>query len=200
MNPHTDNALRNTNSTRQGRLRPAKSDRGIKSIHSSCIVSVHDPVIKHERVEYVNTNVFGFRDQIPSVDKTDLTTFGKRLAYARVLRGFKAQEDLAKAVGITQAAIGNFESGQRKKPRDIVRLAAALKVRPEWLEFGEGPMDFLDTKLRDDVFELARLIQHLSAQQMKLIRELVIALGHPNDGSPVGTPTIGSQIDDHENV
>lgn len=49
------------------------------------------------------------------------------------------QKDLALASGLTQSAIGNYESGQREPSgQALVRLANALKVTPEWLNDGEG--------------------------------------------------------------
>ncbi|WP_279636180.1 helix-turn-helix transcriptional regulator [Achromobacter veterisilvae] len=52
------------------------------------------------------------------------------------------QKDLALASGLTQSAIGNYESGQRVEPsgQALVGLAQALKVSPGWLSHGdEGP-------------------------------------------------------------
>jgi len=46
------------------------------------------------------------------------------------------QEDVAKRVGISQAAIHKITSGQTTKPRCIVVLAKSLGVTPEWLENG----------------------------------------------------------------
>lgn len=48
------------------------------------------------------------------------------------------QKDLALASGLTQSAIGNYESGQRMEPsgQALVGLAEALKVSPGWLSHG----------------------------------------------------------------
>lgn len=49
------------------------------------------------------------------------------------------QKDLALASGLTQSAIGNYESGQRVEPsgQALVGLAQALKVSPGWLSHGD---------------------------------------------------------------
>ncbi|WP_431688934.1 LexA family protein [Hahella sp. NBU794] len=47
------------------------------------------------------------------------------------------QEDLAKAVGISQTAIHKLEEGRTKKPRHIIELARALRCQPEWLLTGK---------------------------------------------------------------
>ena len=48
------------------------------------------------------------------------------------------QEELAKAVGVSQNAIHKLEDGTTKKPRNIIDLAQALKCSPNWLQYG-GP-------------------------------------------------------------
>ncbi len=70
-----------------------------------------------------------------------LDTFSHRLRNARVLQGW-TQKDLAVASGLSQSAIGNYESGQRAQPssRALLSLTQALGVQPLWLSSGEGPM------------------------------------------------------------
>lgn len=53
------------------------------------------------------------------------------------------QAELAQAVGCGQGAINNYESGARDNPRDLLQLAAALKVNPQWLKTGDGAKDSL---------------------------------------------------------
>lgn len=66
-------------------------------------------------------------------------TFSDRLKHARQLRGF-TQHDLARVSGVSQSAIGSYESGQRQTSRSGRRLAQALDVDPDWLETGVGDM------------------------------------------------------------
>jgi len=66
-------------------------------------------------------------------------TFGDRLRHARKAQGW-TQKALGEASGLSQSAIGNYESGQRYSSRALLRLAAALNVSPRWLDSGQGPM------------------------------------------------------------
>jgi transcriptional regulator with XRE-family HTH domain len=72
-------------------------------------------------------------------------TFSQRVRLARMACGW-TQKELASASGLTQSAIGNYESGQRNQPPGdaLLRLAEALSVTPLWLSQGGGPMDISD--------------------------------------------------------
>lgn len=50
------------------------------------------------------------------------------------------QDDLGKATGLTQPAIFKLLSGKTQRTTRLAEIAKALKVRPEWLATGEGPM------------------------------------------------------------
>jgi hypothetical protein len=56
------------------------------------------------------------------------------------LRGY-TQQDLARACGLSQSAIGSYETSQRLSSRSVRRLALVLNVSLDWLEMGRGPMD-----------------------------------------------------------
>ncbi|WP_156522952.1 helix-turn-helix domain-containing protein [Bordetella ansorpii] len=75
-------------------------------------------------------------------NKNKLETFGQRLRSARLGAGW-TQKELAGESGLTQSAIGNYESEQRVEPTGaaLVRLAQALRVTPEWLSQGRPPTD-----------------------------------------------------------
>lgn len=64
---------------------------------------------------------------------TPVSTFADRLKQAREAAGFKSQAALAKAMGISPGSIGNWETGIRQQPRDLLPLARALGVSPYWL-------------------------------------------------------------------
>lgn len=66
-----------------------------------------------------------------------MKTFGQRVRTARLQRGW-TQNELAKASGLTQSAIGNYEKGWRTDPTSaaLLKLASALNVTPEWLQQG----------------------------------------------------------------
>ena len=91
----------------------------------------------------VITNVFGF-----GVPITFVNTFGSRLRHARMLRRL-TQKELADACGLSQGSIGNYESGSRRNPKDVFRIAEALNIEPAWLAMGTGPMELAPMLLAD---------------------------------------------------
>jgi len=60
----------------------------------------------------------------------------ERLKRAREAAGL-TQPQLAAKIGVSQGTIGNIETGLRKRPRDLLAIAAALRVDPHWLETGK---------------------------------------------------------------
>lgn len=48
------------------------------------------------------------------------------------------QPELAKKAGVSQGSISLIEAGERKQPRSLLAIAAALNVTAEWLESGKG--------------------------------------------------------------
>jgi transcriptional regulator with XRE-family HTH domain len=50
------------------------------------------------------------------------------------------QPELAARAGVTPGTIGNIEAGTRRQPRQLLAIADALGVRPEWLQDGVLPM------------------------------------------------------------
>lgn len=81
------------------------------------------------------TNVIVFNHSITIVSK-----FADRLRQARLLRGY-TQAALARACGLSQGAIANYETKSRKTAKDIFKLADALRVNPIWLGQGVGAME-----------------------------------------------------------
>lgn len=67
-----------------------------------------------------------------------MKTLRDRLIYARELRGW-SQGELAARAKCSQGTIGNIESGERKTLRNLVEVARALNVSPDWLYDGKGP-------------------------------------------------------------
>jgi transcriptional regulator with XRE-family HTH domain len=72
-------------------------------------------------------------------------TLGLRI---RTLRKNKkmTQTQLAKAAGVSQATISDYERDQVPNPRsnELLRIAAALETNPEFLVTGEGPANLKD--------------------------------------------------------
>jgi len=69
-----------------------------------------------------------------------VNTFGDRLRQARTLRRL-TQKELAQACGLSQGAIGNYESNSRRQAKEVFRIAEVLDVEPAWLAMGTGPME-----------------------------------------------------------
>lgn len=67
---------------------------------------------------------------------TLVNTIAERMKEARERAGL-SQPALAERAGVSQGTIGNIESGIRKRPRELLAIAAALGVSPEWLENGK---------------------------------------------------------------
>ncbi|WP_273839974.1 XRE family transcriptional regulator [Providencia rettgeri] len=65
------------------------------------------------------------------------TTLAQRLKSARQDTGL-TQSGLAKAVGVSQAAIQKIETGKASKSTKLIEIAKVLGVSPEWLSNGDG--------------------------------------------------------------
>jgi phage repressor protein C with HTH and peptisase S24 domain len=70
---------------------------------------------------------------------THVKSIAERVKWARNERGL-TQAQLAKAARVAQGTIGNLESGARERPRELLAIAQALAVNPEWIESGKGPI------------------------------------------------------------
>lgn len=68
-----------------------------------------------------------------------MNSIAQRLKQAREAAGM-TQPALAEKAGVSQGTIGNIESGLRKRPRELLSIAAALGVNPSWLDTGKGQM------------------------------------------------------------
>jgi len=68
-------------------------------------------------------------------------TLAERLQESLSLAGAN-QSELARAVGIRPASVNDWVSGKTREIEagNLLRAAAFLKVRPEWLAMGKGPM------------------------------------------------------------
>lgn len=71
---------------------------------------------------------------------TDVKTIKDRTKEAREALGLN-QVELAKLAKVSPGTIGNLEAGTRKNPRELLAIAAALQVNPQWLKTGKGPRE-----------------------------------------------------------
>jgi transcriptional regulator with XRE-family HTH domain len=99
---------------------------------------------------------------------------------------------LAEEVGVSQSSIRNIESGFRQRPRELVSIARALRVSPEWLETGKGPkterspLKLVGADAEPSVRALVEYLAEIAAQQRPTLRKnlanlLVDLVEHPED-------------------
>lgn len=110
---------------------------------------------------------------------TLVNNFGSRLRHVRLLRRL-TQKALAEACGLSQGTIGNYETDSRRNPKDIFRIADALRIRPAWLARGTGPMELESMQRVGHLFSGAvwpfpdvdpARIRALTAQQRKILEK-----------------------------
>jgi phage repressor protein C with HTH and peptisase S24 domain len=94
-------------------------------------------ILNHERDMFATTNVIELSGSI-----TTVITIAERLKAAREDAGL-TQEDVATAAGVAQGTVANIESGIRKNPRELLAIAKAVNVHPEWLKSGRGPRELV---------------------------------------------------------
>lgn len=94
-----------------------------------------------------------------------MAIFGERLKEARARKGLN-QEQLAEAMGLTQASISQFEKGQRlPTPKNIDKFAEVLGVPREILA-GDNEGEF-------EKEMLMRNLKTLSPESIRMINQLV---------------------------
>lgn len=71
-----------------------------------------------------------------------MSSFADRIGHVIRLRG-ETNASLARAIGISKQAVGDWVSGKTKnvRPDNLVAAARHLRVRIEWLAIGESPME-----------------------------------------------------------
>ena len=107
---------------------------------------------------------------------------GLRLRHARKVREL-TQVRLAAMTGIKQASISDLERGESKTFRGptLISLARALKVNPEWLSNGKGPMERRDIPLSEDAILLAQAWQRLTPELQRHTAEMILAMVEQTD-------------------
>lgn len=123
------------------------------------------------------------------------TTLPDRIKATRQKLGW-SQARLASEAGVSQSTIGNIESGFRQRPRELVSIAQALGVSPEWLETGRTQNKLLELVQQGSAADVASVrgavefLAAFAAQQRPTLRKnlgnlLVELLEHPDDPSVV---------------
>jgi transcriptional regulator with XRE-family HTH domain len=89
-------------------------------------------------------------------------TIGDRLRYLIEVRGY-TQVELAKKIGLTQAAISNIVTNSSRKPSapTLLKLAAALQANAQWILDGKG-----------DPFEINTINAHSEQELLSAFRDM----------------------------
>ena len=92
-------------------------------------------------------------------------TPGDRLRFLLEVRGY-TQVELAKKIGITQAAISNIVTDSSRKPSapTLLKLAAALQANPQWILDGHGDPFEINTISVQSEQELLRAFREMDHQ------------------------------------
>lgn len=137
----------------------AEKPPAASAARSSAFIGV---LVTHVCEHTALTHVMQHRDAITGVKAHTPQTFGERLRWAREAKKL-TQADLAKAVGLSPGAIGNYEAGDRDSSRKLAELSRALEVNALWLSSGTGPVRAF---VADDNFDPDRPWETLVAQQV----------------------------------
>ncbi len=92
-------------------------------------------------------------------------TIGDRLRFLLEVRGY-TQVEIAKKIGITQAAISNIVTDSSRKPSapTLLKLAAALQANPQWILDGQGDPFEINTISAQSEKELLRAFREMDHQ------------------------------------
>ena len=111
-----------------------------------------------------------------SSSRADPDSLGGRLTRCRIEKGL-TQQNLAAAVGTSQAVVQRIETGKCKHPRNIARIAKALGVTPAWLMYGVEHVEGLKT----DAIETARVWSGLMEPHRSALKDMIMKIAtHQN--------------------
>ncbi|MGE0334452.1 MAG: helix-turn-helix domain-containing protein [Gammaproteobacteria bacterium] len=88
------------------------------------------------------------------------------------------QASLARHLGITKGAVGQWVSGDTEsiRPVHLFRAARTLRVEAEWLGTGDGPRTRTERALPDVDVEVCRLVAALPENARTALLALCVAL------------------------
>ena len=125
---------------------------------------------------------------------------GQRIKQARLSRRPKmTQQQLADAIFVSRPAVTQWETGETKtlEGENLLRVAKALEVSPEWLMYGTGPgPGFSTTPVKvaanDDEAGLSRralmfaqVFDQLAPEQQDALQALFESLTQPKEAKEV---------------
>lgn len=109
-------------------------------------------------------------------------TVGQRIKAERKAKGM-TQEDLGKKLGVSGAAIAQYETGRRyPKVETLERIATALNV--DVSKLSEGLLDLEEkeqelVRIRDELLERTRIMLIMADAQRDFLTSLGVAVGSP---------------------
>lgn len=141
---------------------------------------------------------------VSSPSKIAFMSIGKRIKQARLaLKPKMTQQQLADAVNVSRPAVTQWETGETKSldGENLLRVAKALRVSPEWLLHGIGsgpgePLPAQNLDLDADTLRLARAIQSLSADQRAILQALVDSMSQGDGSGAVPSPKKAETVKD----
>ena len=88
------------------------------------------------------------------------------------------QASLAREIGISKGAVGQWASGATDhiRPAHLFDAARALRVEPEWLATGNGPRPRLERAAPDVDAEICRLVSSLPEGARTALLALLVAV------------------------
>lgn len=101
-------------------------------------------------------------------------TLADRIKAARTRAGLN-QPALSSLSGVKQQVISKLERGIQKETADIVKIAKACGVRPEWLDAEDGPMFYYEgagETIRESLRVMQALPQELVEENLRNLRTL----------------------------
>ncbi|WP_052081163.1 LexA family transcriptional regulator [Pseudomonas sp. ML96] len=122
------------------------------------------------------------------IQDSKLTSLAVRLAFRREQCGL-TQAQLADKSGLSQATIGNLETGRNKGTKRILELALALHITPEWLLHGGNLNAAKGNALRRDL-AVPTSEQRLEREMQRLLSMQVIPVEtkSPRNALPANAP------------
>ena len=111
-----------------------------------------------------------------------MNTWHGRLKFARENAGIRPT-DLAKEVGVSNATISDWESGEIKKleGENLLKVCDVLNISPNWLIFEKG--DMVQQSLTDDDRHALKINRSLGSKERKAWYRAGDSLAEPDEGT-----------------
>lgn len=111
-----------------------------------------------------------------------MKTWHMRLKSAREEAGLRPT-DIAKEVGVSNATVSDWESGEIKKleGENLLKVCNFLNISPNWLIFGKG--DMVQSALTDDDLHALKINRMLGAKERRAWYRAGDSLAEPDEGT-----------------